>query len=58
MGTEKEIDTWDKIVYLFKGIFLLGVSSYGMSSSADLIELIEGDSGARSHGEEEGVSSE
>ncbi|WP_347606581.1 hypothetical protein [Acrocarpospora sp. B8E8] len=39
---------------MFKGIFVLGVSSYGMSNSADLIELIEGDSGAPSHGEDEG----
>lgn len=50
MGDEKEIDTWDKIVYMVKGIFLLGLS-FGMASPPELPQLIESDSAARSSGE-------
>ncbi|GIH28207.1 hypothetical protein Aph01nite_65170 [Acrocarpospora phusangensis] len=47
MEAEREIDTWDKIVYLFKGIFVLGMGSYGWGSGADLIQVIEDETGKR-----------
>ncbi|GIH28208.1 hypothetical protein Aph01nite_65180 [Acrocarpospora phusangensis] len=43
MGADEEVSLWSKIVYLVKGVFLLGVFGAEGAAPPALVETIEND---------------